>query len=42
MKRDGTESVAFAEPQRAELGLAELGRILQHRVEHRLQIARRA
>ena len=34
--------VAFAKPQVAELGFADAGRIFQHRLEYRLQLAGRA
>src|SRR5262249_18401291 len=42
VKRGRTKAVSIAEIQHSELGLANLGRILQHRLEHRLQSARRA
>src|SRR5262249_28477304 len=39
--RQGAETIAFAEIERAELGLANAHRIAQHGREHRLQIAGR-
>ena len=41
MHGDRSKRIAVAQPDRAELGLAEPRRVLQHRLEHRLQ-ARRA
>src|SRR5262249_62242991 len=34
VKRDGAEAIALAQPQDAELGLADARGILQHRPEH--------
>ena len=41
VQRDGAESIAFAEPERAVTGPAQLCRIRQHRFEHGLKLARR-
>jgi hypothetical protein len=38
---DGTECAAFTEVQCAELGAAEPGRVFQHGLENRLQLAGR-
>jgi hypothetical protein len=35
----GPEAIGFPEIERAELGLADAGRVLQHSLEHRLQLA---
>src|SRR5262249_25974629 len=41
VKRNGTEAIALAQPQDAELGLTDARGILQHRLKYRLQIAGR-
>ena len=41
MQRDRSEAITLAELQNAELGLADARRVLQHGLEHRLQLARR-
>src|SRR5262249_42437084 len=41
MHRNNPKSISFASIQSTELGLADASRILQHRLEHRLQLARR-
>src|SRR5262245_59040572 len=39
--RDRPEPIAFRQPKEAELGLADSGRVREHRLEHWLQLARR-
>src|ERR1700731_1557236 len=41
MHGNGTEAIAFAEVHRAEFGLADASRVLEHGLEHRLQLAGR-
>src|SRR5262245_64144457 len=41
MHCNSPKGISFASIQNAELGLADASRILQHRLEHRLQLARR-
>src|SRR5262249_21976754 len=42
VRSDNPQSVPLAEVKRAEFGLAKPGRVLQHGLEHRLQLAGRA
>src|SRR5262245_13602234 len=42
VQRDGTKTFALAKPHDAELGLADSGGVLQHRVKYGSQFARRA
>ena len=42
VQRHRAERVAFEQEQVAELGLADARRVLQHGIEHRLKLARRA
>ena len=41
MLRDNSIAVAFAKHHGAKIGFADAGRVLQHRLEHWLQIAGR-
>jgi hypothetical protein len=42
MHRSDPKGVSFMEVERAEIGLTQPGRVRQHGLEHRLQVARRA
>jgi hypothetical protein len=41
VKRNGAKAIALAQPQDAEPGLADARGILHHRLEYRLELARR-
>ena len=42
MKRSVPKCVPLAQPHRAVTGIADAGRVFQHRAEHRLQLTRRS
>jgi hypothetical protein len=42
MQRNRAQCISFGSKQDTEFSLAQTGRILQHRVEHRRQVAGRA